>query len=268
MRGHTSRVWDVDSNQRGDRLLSASGDRTVKVWDWEKKEDSERLVTTLTGNTGDVYSARWHPMGVSTSRGNLRSIIATGRLTLWHARPQNHVATGGYDKIVRLFDVESGSVLKTFTGHSLSISSVLFNPLGNLIVSGSKDSNVRFWDSVSGLCIRTLNAQLGEVTSVDMNDVYLLTSSRDNAIRLWDVRMVSTLIDSWLGQELIMLFPLDSSFDPYGGSSLTPTRRKTLCAPLSRIRPCWSAGARTGSCTCGTEKATRSCRRLRGTRES
>jgi COMPASS component SWD3 len=49
---------------------------------------------------------------------------------------------------------------------------------------------VRFWDSVSGLCIRTLNAQLGEVTSVDMNDVYLLTSSRDNAIRLWDVRMV------------------------------------------------------------------------------
>lgn len=67
MRGHTSRVWDVDSNQKGDRVLSASGDRTVKVWDWEKKEESERLVTTLSGNTGDVYAARWHPMGVSTS---------------------------------------------------------------------------------------------------------------------------------------------------------------------------------------------------------
>lgn len=56
---------------------------------------------------------------------------------------------------MRLYDVESGSILKTFTGehvlipelsqridagvsgHSLSISSVMFNPLGNLIVSGS-----------------------------------------------------------------------------------------------------------------------------------
>ena len=189
MRGHTSRVWDVDSDAKGDRLLSASGDRTVKIWDWQKKNHSERLVTTLSGSTGDVYAARWHPMGVS-------------RLPEWRRSPklapltvllsqQNHVAAGGYDKIVRLFDVESGSILKTFTGHSLSISSVMFNPLGNLIVSGSKDSNIRFWDSVSGLCIRTLNAQLGEVTSVDMNDVYLLTSSRDNAIRLWDVRMVS-----------------------------------------------------------------------------
>ncbi|KAL8281312.1 hypothetical protein RQP46_006346 [Phenoliferia psychrophenolica] len=135
LRGHTGRIWDVDATARGDRVLSASADRTVK----------------------------------------------------------NHIATGGYDKIVRLFDVESGSILKTFTGHSLSVSSVLFNPLGNLIVSGSKDGHVRFWDTVSGLNIRTLTAQVGEVTSVDMTDVYLLTSSRDNSIRLWDVRMLRPL---------------------------------------------------------------------------
>ncbi|SGY94154.1 BQ5605_C037g11633 [Microbotryum silenes-dioicae] len=166
--GHRSRVWDVDATQDGERLLSASGDKTVKVWDWRNEVEAERCVTTLEGNHGDVYSARWHPSG-------------------------QHLVTGGYDKIVRLFDVESGTILKTFTGHSLSISSVMFNPLGNLIVSGSKDSNVRFWDSVSGLCIRTLNAQLGEVTSVDMSDSYLLTSSRDNSVRLWDVRMLRPL---------------------------------------------------------------------------
>lgn len=137
---------------------------------------------------------------------------------------QNHIATGGYDKIVRLFDVESGSILKTFTGALVvcvaavradrarrSLVEHLFGPLqparqldrqrvrpfplslhSSLLISShsSKDASVRFWDSVSGLCIRTLNAQLGEVTSVDMKDVYLLTSSRDNAIRIWDVRMV------------------------------------------------------------------------------
>ncbi|KAK4053933.1 hypothetical protein OIO90_003770 [Microbotryomycetes sp. JL221] len=168
LRGHRSRVWDVDANERGDRVCSASGDHTVKVWRWDAEHESDRYLTTLEGNRGDVYAARWHPQG-------------------------HHVATGGYDKIVRLIDVESGTTLKTFTGHSLSISSVMFNSLGNLIVSGSKDSNIRFWDSVSGLCIRTLNAQLGEVTSVDMSESYLLTNSRDNSVRLWDVRMLRPL---------------------------------------------------------------------------
>ncbi|KAM0746289.1 WD40 repeat-like protein [Meredithblackwellia eburnea MCA 4105] len=172
LRGHTSRIWDVDSTSKGDRILSASADRTVKVWSWRRQDAAEgsesRVRATLEGNEGDVYAARWHPMG-------------------------NHIATGGYDRIVRLYDVESRAILKTFTGHALSVSSVLFNPLGNLIVSGSKDGHVRFWDTVSGLNIRTLTAQVGEVTSVDMNDVYLLTSSRDNSIRLWDVRMLRPL---------------------------------------------------------------------------
>ncbi|KAK4054467.1 hypothetical protein OIV83_000961 [Microbotryomycetes sp. JL201] len=151
LRGHRSRVWDVDANERGDRIASASGDHTVKIWKWDGEQLADRYLATLEGHSGDVYAARWHPMG-------------------------HHVASGGYDKVVRLIDVESGTTLKTFTAVRLS-----------------KDSNIRFWDSVSGLCIRTLNAQLGEVTSVDMSESYLLTNSRDNSVRLWDVRMLRPL---------------------------------------------------------------------------
>ncbi len=75
------------------------------------------------------------------------------------------------------------------------MSSAIYNPLGNLIVTASKDTTIRFWDVVSGLCIRTIPGHLGEVTSVEINETgtLLLSSSKDNSNRLWDLRMLRPL---------------------------------------------------------------------------
>ena|SRR5690554_3668596 len=95
-----------------------------------------------------------------------------------------------------MHDLTTGQVVQTFSGHQLAISKVILNPIGNLIVSGSKDNTIKFWDLVSGVCIKTITSHLGEVTSVAMNSngTLLLSSSKDNSNRLWDVRMVSIFI--------------------------------------------------------------------------
>lgn len=49
---------------------------------------------------------------------------------------QNYVVTGGYDKTVRLWDARTGALLRTFIGHNSAVSRVIFNPLGNLVISG------------------------------------------------------------------------------------------------------------------------------------
>jgi COMPASS component SWD3 len=110
-------------------------------------------------------------------------------------RGETNLVTGGYDKVVRLFDVNTGAVVKTFPGHQLAVSKTIFNPLGNLIISGSKDNTIKFWDIVSGLCIRTITSHLGEVTSVEMNSsgTLLLSSSKDNSNRLWDPKTLFVL---------------------------------------------------------------------------
>jgi WD40 repeat protein len=104
----------------------------------------------------------------------------------------DYIVTGGYDKIARLYDIERQQIVKTFTGHKLSISHSIFTPLGNLILTGSKACTVKFWDIVSGLCIKTITTHLGEVTGLDVSTCgnYLLTCSKDNSNRLWDVRMM------------------------------------------------------------------------------
>jgi WD40 repeat protein len=68
-----------------------------------------------------------------------------------------------------------------------------FNRHANLIVSGSKDGTIRLWDILSGLCVHTLRQTLGEVTSVSLasNGFMLLTGSRNNSNRLWDMRMLN-----------------------------------------------------------------------------
>ena len=83
-------------------------------------------------------------------------------------------------------------MVKTFSGHSLSVAACIFSPVGNLVITGSKDCTIRFWDVVSGLCIKTITSHLGEVTSIEMNSsgLQLLSGCKDNSNRLWDVRMV------------------------------------------------------------------------------
>eukprot|EP00658_Telonema_sp_P-2_P012246 TRINITY_DN14669_c0_g1_i5.p1 TRINITY_DN14669_c0_g1~~TRINITY_DN14669_c0_g1_i5.p1 ORF type:complete len:571 (+),score=161.32 TRINITY_DN14669_c0_g1_i5:109-1713(+) len=175
--GHKGRIWSLDSTNKADMLASASGDGKVRMWNLTELDSLQReeqvsccevLDGKDQGHKGDIYSVRFHPR-------------------------ESHLVTAGYDKNVRLFDIATGTVVKTFTGHTSAVSCAVFNPHGNLVVTASKDSTIRFWDIVSGTCISSLSKQLGEVTSVMMNadGSLLLSGSKDNSNRIWDVRMLS-----------------------------------------------------------------------------
>eukprot|EP01027_Heterolobosea_sp_BB2_P009061 GEZU01013406.1.p1 GENE.GEZU01013406.1~~GEZU01013406.1.p1 ORF type:complete len:568 (+),score=81.26 GEZU01013406.1:190-1893(+) len=169
LEGHSSRVWDITTTKTGNLLASASGDSSVKIWDISSIHTSSAAAPhckmTLTESIGDVYATRFHPA-------------------------ENHIVSAGYDKIVRLYDVRTGELVRAFTGHTAAVCSVLFNPYGNLVVSGAKDNTIKFWDIVSGMCVKTFTQHLGEVTSIeiDSSGTLLLSSSKDNSNRLWDLR--------------------------------------------------------------------------------
>jgi WD40 repeat protein len=64
--------------------------------------------------------------------------------------------------------------------------------LGHLLFTGGKEGSIRVWDLLSGISLKSLTAHLAEVTSlqVDARGSMLLSSSKDNSNRLWDIRMV------------------------------------------------------------------------------
>ncbi|XP_063928086.1 WD repeat-containing protein 5B-like [Zophobas morio] len=164
-KGHTSRIWDLNSNKNGSFIVSASSDRTIKLWSvFSEKEES---IATLSGHVGDVYTCFVHSA-------------------------QSHIISGGYDKKVCIFDIEREELLQTFVGHELSVSSCTCNRYGNIIITGSKDTTVKFWDVSSGVCVKSLTTHFGEVTSVEASEQgdKLLVASKDNSNRLWDLRML------------------------------------------------------------------------------
>mmetsp|Transcript_45301 Transcript_45301/g.137351 ORF Transcript_45301/g.137351 Transcript_45301/m.137351 type:complete len:341 (-) Transcript_45301:106-1128(-) len=55
------------------------------------------------------------------------------------------VLTASSDGTARMFDTETGELLKTFKGHASKVSSAVFSPDGSKIVTASYDGTVKVW---------------------------------------------------------------------------------------------------------------------------
>ncbi|KAH7464215.1 Vegetative incompatibility protein [Fusarium oxysporum f. sp. matthiolae] len=99
------------------------------------------------------------------------------------------IASGSYDKTVKIWDVATGEEERTLEGHTRWVTSVVFSNDGKLIASGSYDKTVKIWDVATGEEERTLEGHTNLVTSVVFsNDGKLIASgSYDKTVKIWDV---------------------------------------------------------------------------------
>lgn len=100
------------------------------------------------------------------------------------------VATGYSDGSIRVWDLKSGTVVVSFTGHKAAITALKFDSQGARLVSGSKDSNIVVWDLVEEVGLFKLKGHRNQITGLEIlgeNDEFLLTTSKDGLIKLWDL---------------------------------------------------------------------------------
>ncbi|MBW2246665.1 MAG: peptidoglycan-binding protein [Deltaproteobacteria bacterium] len=64
--------------------------------------------------------------------------------------------SGGSDHALKLWDVATARIIRTFQGHSDSVNAAAFSPDGRYIVSGSSDNTLKLWDLTTGREIRTI----------------------------------------------------------------------------------------------------------------
>ena len=63
------------------------------------------------------------------------------------------LASGGEDKILRLWDVETGVLNHKLSAHSGKIRSVIFSPNGQILASVSQDKMIRLFDLMNDTLI-------------------------------------------------------------------------------------------------------------------
>ena len=91
------------------------------------------------------------------------------------------------DGTARVYDVSSGALEHTLTGHRGEISKVSFNPRGTRVLTASSDATCKLWDARHGTCVQTLEGHTDEIFSCAFNyqGDKIITGSKDNACRIW-----------------------------------------------------------------------------------
>jgi WD40 repeat protein len=99
------------------------------------------------------------------------------------------LATGGADKFVKVFEVPSGKLLKSFEGHTHHVLDVGWKGDGKLLASASADNTVKVWDYATGEQVRTIAAHAKQVTRLVFigKTPQFATCSGDQQVKFWNV---------------------------------------------------------------------------------
>jgi WD40 repeat protein len=75
------------------------------------------------------------------------------------------VVSGAYDKTVKVWDAQTGKLVRILSGHTGFVNSVTFSPDGMHILSASDDETFKIWDANTGSLVRTFASNLDKVTT-------------------------------------------------------------------------------------------------------
>lgn len=98
------------------------------------------------------------------------------------------VATGGSDKVVRLWDVHAREFRHTLNGHVDRVRCVAINSANSLIVSGDEDGAVRVWNVESGQQKNLLTGHSASVQAVGCSEdgALVVSGCLHGKVRVWD----------------------------------------------------------------------------------
>ncbi|CAO3631477.1 unnamed protein product [Cunninghamella echinulata] len=96
----------------------------------------------------------------------------------------NLIMTGSYDKTIKIWNLETGELIRTLEGHTRCVRALQFDEAK--LVTGAMDNTVKIWNWHTGQCIRTLEGHTGGVLSLHFDCRLMVSGSTDHTIRVWN----------------------------------------------------------------------------------
>ncbi|MGB0387502.1 MAG: NB-ARC domain-containing protein, partial [Ardenticatenaceae bacterium] len=218
--GHTYHVTAVAIY--GERIISASRDKTLKVWDLT----NGRLLNTLTAHSKPITALAISPDGqqIISASDDEAFHVWQADMSIWQAdvpqwpggTPRSDLApadllnprighreaitalcvtpdgqriiSASDDQTINVWDLTSGKLLNTLPGHTAAIYGVA--AVGERIISASQDLTLKVWDLTSGECLHTLRGHTDSVFGVAVISEIserIISASADQTLKIWDI---------------------------------------------------------------------------------
>jgi mono/diheme cytochrome c family protein len=99
------------------------------------------------------------------------------------------LASCGYDRLIKLWDVAAKKELRVLKDHSDSVYGLAFSPDGKLLASAAADRAVKVWDTATGRRLYTLSEPTDWVYAIawSPDGRHLAAAGVDKSIRVWQV---------------------------------------------------------------------------------
>jgi serine/threonine protein kinase len=162
-------IWSLAFVGRADRFAASSHDWKVTLWDAATPSAPVQIIDAHQNAAQAVAY-------VTTERGP-------------------RLASGGADRMVKLWNLDTLDRVRTYRGHKDYITALAFSPDGKLLASASLDGNIRLWSTGSGRAQRRLYGHRGRVGSLSFapDGKTLASGGADGQLRVWDVSRGRTL---------------------------------------------------------------------------
>ncbi len=117
--------------------------------------------------------------------------IPTEKIGMFTFSPDSHYVAGATEEskfnLVKVWNVTTGKVVCTLTGHTGRVNRLVFGPEGKRLASAGEDRTVRVWDLTSGDAVLTLNDHRQRAQSVCFSrDGKRLATGDDSTVKVWD----------------------------------------------------------------------------------
>ncbi len=193
----------------GKTLASAGGDpleqnSSIHLWDLETGE----IIRTNYYVECEINALRFSTDGQLLAIGGGNPDSRKGMIQVWSLGYEKNILTlepqaaiysvvvspdhqwvlgAGSDQTIKLWNLATRGLVRTFSGHTGEVYAIALNPENNLLASASNDQTLKLWNWETGDLLTTLAGHLAGVKTLAFtpNSQILVSGSQDMTLKIW-----------------------------------------------------------------------------------